>query len=149
MTSDYYSKAGTAAVRARTPRSFGLAMSAEAVTFGIASYLHTDGHIPLGFTTITGEHFPGAVIPEATIGAVLAAGAVLVLARLRGARGAALGATAFGILGTLVGTVIVVTGARPGVTADLTYHGLILAALLVTFALLVRELLAGQRVRSR
>ena len=63
-------------------RRFAAVMLAEAATFGVASYLHLDGRIPLGFTTITGEHFGRASVPEAVIGAVLAAGAVVVAVAL-------------------------------------------------------------------
>ena len=130
------------------PRTFGIALLAGAVTFAVASYLHTDGRIPLGFATVTGESFPGAVVPEAVIGSVLAVAAALVLARFRRARGAALAGAGFAIAGTLLGTMVVI-GSRPGATADLTYHGLILAALVATFMLLLRWPGPRQRVRSR
>ena len=64
--------------QAGVDRRFAVVMLLEAATFGVASYLHLDGRIPLGFTTITGEHFSRASVPEAIIGAVLAAGAVVV-----------------------------------------------------------------------
>src|SRR5262249_59104147 len=60
---------------ARMDRRYAVVLLAAAATFGVASYLHLDGNIPLGFTIITGEHFSRASIPEAIIGAVLAAGA--------------------------------------------------------------------------
>jgi hypothetical protein len=77
---------------ARMDRRYAVVLLAAAATFGIASYLHLDGNIPLGFTTITGEHFSRASIPEAIIGAVLAAGAAIVTAAPGRARTAALGA---------------------------------------------------------
>ena len=125
-------------------RVFGVAMLAEAITFGVASYLHLDGRIQLGFTTISGEQFRGAAIPEAIIGAVLAVGAALVLAGSGRARAIALGTTGFAILGVLFGLHAILGGTKPAGAADLTYHSVILAALLVTFIMLLR-----QRARSR
>lgn len=123
----------------------GVAMLAAAVTFGIASYLHLDGRIPLGFATITGEHFRDAAIPEAIIGSVLAAGAVWLLAGANRGRGVALGVTGFAIFGTAIGIGAVSSSGRPGITADLTYHAIIMAALLVTFAALLARRRAGRR----
>jgi hypothetical protein len=80
-------------------RRFAIGLLAAAATFGIASYLHLDGKIPLGFTTITGENFSRASAPEAVIGAVLAAGAIVVAASPRWARAAALSAVGFADLG--------------------------------------------------
>ncbi|MGE5136387.1 MAG: hypothetical protein ACM32E_26275 [Gemmatimonadota bacterium] len=133
---------GTAAAtapagRAGTSRWAGGLMLAEAVTFGVASYLHLQGRIPLGFTTITGEHFPDAATPEAVIGAVVAAGALLVLAAPGRARRAALGVTGFAILGVAVGLAAVIGRSTGNAAADLTYHALIMVALLVTFAVLL------------
>jgi hypothetical protein len=59
-------------------RRYAVVMLAAAATVGIASYLHWAGRIPLDFTTITGEPFSRVSVPEAIIGAVLAAGAVIV-----------------------------------------------------------------------
>src|SRR5215472_9275897 len=80
-------------------RRYAVILLAAAATFGLASYLHLDGKIPLGFTSITGEHFSRASIPEAIIGAVLAAGATVVAVAPGWARTAALGATGFAALG--------------------------------------------------
>src|SRR5215813_5375417 len=77
------------------PRPFGLFMLAEAATLGIASYLHRNGRISLGFTVIHGEHFPRASLPEAIIGAVLVLGSAIVLAAPARARRAAIFATSF------------------------------------------------------
>lgn len=128
-------------------RVAGALLLAEALTFGVASYLHLDGRIPLGFATVTGEHFPDAATPEAIIGAVVAVGAVLLLAGVRWARRAALIVAGFAIAGTAVGIGAVTGRGTPDITADLTYHAAIMAALLVTFVLLLR--LPGQRDRSR
>ena len=132
-------------------------MLAEAATLGFASYLHHDGRIPLGFTAIHGEQFPAASIPEAVIGAVLAAGAAIVLTAPARSRRAALFATGFGIFGVTVGTVFVLTSGRPSVTIDLTYHTILLVALISTLFVLalgptrpaVADAPGRQRVRSR
>lgn len=139
------------------PRLFGLALLAEAATLGIASYLHRDGHLALGFTVVRGEQFTGASVPEAVIGAVLAAGAVIVLAAPGRARRAALYATGFGVFGVLAGTGFVATSGRPSIAIDLTYHAILLTALTATLVMLaLRRPGAGsgraperQRVRSR
>jgi heme A synthase len=139
------------------PRLFAFAMLAEAATLGIASYLHRDGHIPLGFTVVRGEQFTGASVPEAVIGAILAAGAAIVLTVPGRARRAALFATGFGVFGVLAGVGFVLTSGRPSIAIDLTYHATLLAALITTLVLLAlrRPRAASeraperQRVRSR
>lgn len=139
------------------PRLFALAMLAEAATLGTASYLHRDGRIPLGFTVVRGEQFTGASVPEAVIGAILAAGAAIVLTSPDRARRAALFATGFGVLGVLAGVAFVATSGRPSITIDLTYHAILLAALTTTLVLLVLrwpraasgQAPERQRVRSR
>lgn len=120
--------------RSPASRGFGVLMAAEAATFATASYLHRDGHIALGFTRIRGERFPGAVVPEAIIAAVLGVGAVLVLSVPGRFRWAAVGATAFAILGTLVGTAVILSGKAtpPNPAGDLTYHATILVVLLAS-----------------
>jgi len=122
----------------RTHRRFAVVMLAEAATFGVASYLHLDGRIPLGLTTITGEHFGRASVPEAVIGAVLAGGAVVVAVAPRWARTAALGATGFAALGVLVGLGFVLASGRPHIAVDLAYHLTMLVVLLAGLAVLVR-----------
>ena len=118
------------------PRPFGLFMLAEAATLGIASYLHRNGRISLGFTVIHGEHFPRASLPEAIIGAVLVLGSAIVLAAPARARRAAIFATSFAIFGVLAGTAFVLISGRPSITIDLTYHGVLLAALVSTLVTL-------------
>jgi heme A synthase len=133
------------------PRLFALAMLAEAATLGIASYLHRDGHIPLGFTVVRGEQFTGASVPEAVIGAILAAGAAIVLTVPGRARRAALFATGFGVFGVLAGVGFVLTSGRPSIAIDLTYHATLLAALIMTLVLLAlrRPRAASERVPER
>lgn len=139
------------------PRLFSLVMLAEAATLGIASYLHRDGHIPLGFTVIHGEQYASASVPEAVIGAVLAAGAVIAATVPARARRAAVFATGFGIFGFLIGTVFVLRSGRPNVTIDLTYHAILLTVLSTTLVMLAlgypwnafQRAAMRQRVRSR
>jgi heme A synthase len=139
----------------RVPRLFGLAMLAEAATLGVASYLHRDGRIPLGFTVIHGEQFPAASVPEAVIGAVLAAGAAIVLTAPARARRTAIFATGFGIFGFIVGTLFVLTSGRPDITIDLAYHATLLTLLITTLVMLALGqsppgyAARRQRVRSR
>lgn len=112
----------------------GWLMVLEALTFGTASALHFNLTLPLGFLTIHGESFRGAAIPEAIIAGVLLGGAISVLAAPRGSWGIAVGTTLFAIAGTLVGLTFILGGSvsRP---ADLTYHSIILVALIVTVVL--------------
>jgi hypothetical protein len=126
-------------------RHYAIVMLAAAATFGIASYLHLDGRIPLGFTTITGEHFGRASVPEAVIGAVLAAGAIVVAMAPGWAGTAALGATGFAALGVLAGLGFVLTSSRPHIAVDLAYHLTMLLMLLAGLTVLVRT----DRVRQR
>jgi heme A synthase len=130
---------------------------AEAVTLGIASYLHRNGHIPLGFTVIRGEQYALASVPEAVIGTVLAVGAAIVVTVPARARRAAISATGFGIFGFLLGTIFVLTSGRPSITIDLTYHAILLTVLIATLVMLAlgRPRTASghaawrQRLRSR
>jgi hypothetical protein len=134
--------AGQAAARAARPappasegdrqwagRAAGLLMSLAAVTLGVASYLHRDGHIPLGFTVINGERFHGASIPEAVIAFVVAVGGIAALAVPRRARPVALGTTTFAILGVAYGLSVT---AGTGRVIDIAYHSALLAVLLAT-----------------
>ncbi len=142
-------------------RRYAIVMLAAAAAVGIASYLHLDGQIPLGVVTITGEHFSRVSAPEAIIGAVLAAGAVIVTRAPARARGAALGAVGFAVLGVLAGLGLVlasstgvlpvaVTGGRPHIAADLAYHLSVLVVLLAALAGLARTGLPGiGRARRR
>jgi len=136
----------------RTAAIIGVMLSMAAVTLGLASYLHRDGDIPLGFTVIRGENFLGASTPEAVIAAVLAAAAAVVLIAPHRARPIALGATAFAILGTAFGMTVTIPRGRAD---DIVYHSVLLAWLLVTGAILLRwsrrapKPLAQEREMSR
>jgi hypothetical protein len=105
-----------------------------AMTFWVASAIHFGAEIPLGFVTI-GDPFPGAAIPEAVVGVVVAIGALGLWRRGAAARGIALGTTAFAILVTLHGLSVTVRAARAG---DVIYHISVLAALAGSLALLRR-----------
>jgi hypothetical protein len=111
-------------------------MLIEALTFAIASLLHFNVTLALGFVTIHGERFQGAAVPEAIIAGVLLGGAIGVLASPRGSWGLALGTALFALAGVIVGLTFILGGrvSRPG---DLTYHSIIFVALLVTVALLM------------
>jgi hypothetical protein len=111
-------------------------MIVAAITLGVASYLHRDGRIPLGFTVLRGEHFAGASVPEAVIGFVLALGAAVVLTAPARARPVALGATTFAILGVAYGLSDTVGS---GHTTDIAYHCALMALLLATEIILLRR----------
>lgn len=115
-------------------------MGLAAVTLGVASYLHRDGHIPLGFTVIHGEHFYGASVPEAFIAFVLAIGAVAAWTVPHRARALALGTTTFAIVGVAYGLTVTVGN---GQTIDIAYHSTLMAVLLATWITLWRSRRAG------
>ena len=117
-------------------RPIGVLMLLEAATFATASLTHFDVGIPLGVTTIPGEPFTGAAIPEAVIAGVLLGGALALLARPPGGWGLALTTTLFALAGVIVGLSFIVRGSvsRPG---DLVYHLTIFVALLITVGVLL------------
>ena len=129
----------------RRPPSMALSvlMAAAAATFAVASVIHAGAVIPLGVTTVS-DPFPGAVVPEAVIAVALAAGAVAVLTRRPAARGAAVAATLFALLGTAVGLTFTLGSRRTG---DVVYHVGMVVVLVVTLGLLL--LPRGRRVPSR
>ena len=113
----------------RGGRAAGLLMSLAAVTLGVASYLHRDGHIRLGFTVINGERFYAASVPEAVIGFVLAVGAIAILMDAHRTRPVAWGATIFAILGVAYGLSDTIGTGR---VIDIAYHSALMILLLVT-----------------
>jgi hypothetical protein len=119
----------------------GTLLAVTAVSFAMASLIHAGTEIPLGVTTV-GDPFPGAVIPEAVIALVVAAGAVAVFTRRPAARRAAVMATLFALLGTAYGLAVTLGSARTG---DIAYHVGILAVLVVTLVLLLMP--GGNRAR--
>lgn len=119
----------------RAGRTAGLLMSLAAVTLGVASYLHRDGHIPLGFTVVNGERFYGASVPEAVIAFVVAVGGIAALAVPQRARPVALGTTTFAILGVAYGLSVT---AGSGRVIDVAYHCALLTVLLAAAVVLWR-----------
>ncbi|MGH3406641.1 MAG: hypothetical protein ACRDRJ_29690 [Streptosporangiaceae bacterium] len=117
-------------------RTAGLLMGLAAVTLGVASYLHRDGHIQLGFTVINGERFSAASVPEAVIGFVLAIGAMAALADWHRARPLAWGTTIFAILGVAYG---LSDTAGTGRVIDIAYHSALMTVLLTTAIVLWRR----------
>src|SRR5207253_7391362 len=78
----------------RWPRDWSSDVCSSDLT---ASLIHFDVGIPLGVTTIPGEPFTGAAIPEAVIAGVLLGGALALLARPPGGWGLALTTTLFAL----------------------------------------------------
>jgi hypothetical protein len=108
-------------------------MAVAAVTFWIASAIHFGARIPLGFTTLH-DPFPGAAIPEAIIGVVVASGVLAIAERWRANWGIAVGTTLFAIVGTLYGLSVTLGSGR---SADIAYHVSVLVVLIVTLCLLI------------
>lgn len=114
----------------RSRRLIAWLMAVAAVTFGIASALHFDIRITIGPLLIQGESFRGAAVPEAVIGAVVAAGTVAWISRTHAGVILALSATVFAILGVILGLYEITRGGAVRTTADLVYHVSVLALLL-------------------
>lgn len=110
-----------------------LLMLFEAATLALIASLHlTEG--------LGGGRKPfrpaAAGIAEAIIGVVLVCGAAALLRGSRQARTIALAATAFAILGFVVGLTFTVRG---GGTVDIAYHATLLPLLILTLLLLLSE----------
>ena len=128
---------GSGADRYRT--RVGVATALEAATFAAAAVLHSRPRIPLPVTTLRGDWFPHAAIPEAIIAVVLAAGATAVLARSSRAWGIAVAAHVFAIVGVLVGLAAITGGIGHRRPADIVYHATILVVLLGVLTVLLRR----------
>lgn len=118
-------------------RRYPVIMLVAATAIGSASYLHLDGRIPLGFTTITGEHFGQVSVPEAILAVLLATGAVTTIVTPHRARTVArrvIGLAALGVLVGLAATLVF----SPHIAADLAYHLSVLALLLAALLPLAR-----------
>ena len=113
--------------------SAGALMVLAATAFAAASIIHFGVAIPVGFATLS-DPFAGAAVPEAVIALVVATGAVAVLTRRPAARGIALTATLFALLGTVYGLTVTLGSTRTG---DIAYHLGILATLLVILGLVL------------
>ena len=103
-------------------------MALAAVTLFIASAIHAGliGSFDL---------FPGAAIPEAIIGSVLAVATILSFVS-RSTWVITIGATTFAIAGTLFGLGFTIPRGEAG---DIAYHLALLATLFIAAALLVRS----------
>ena len=108
-------------------------MAIAAVTFWVASAIHFGATIPLGFTTLN-DPFPGAAIPEAIIGVVVAIGALAIAERWRANWAIAVGTTSFAIVGTLFGLSVTLGSGR---SADVVYHVSVLVVLFVALGVLL------------
>lgn len=124
--------------RGAPPRGVGAAMAVAAVTFLVASLVHSGMMDGLGMH----DRFDGATVPELVIGVVLLAGSVPVLARSRRARPFAAIAAGFAIVGTIVGLNFTLPTGRAG---DIAYHVAILTFLVVIAGWLA---LSGRRSAS-
>jgi hypothetical protein len=135
----------TATRPGRRPPStaLGVLIAVAAASFAVASVIHAGTEIPLGLTTVS-DPFPGAAIPEAVLALVVAAGAVAVFTRRPAARGIAVMATVFALLGTAYGLTVTLRSARTG---DVAYHVGILVVLAIILGLLVMP--RGKRIRPR
>jgi hypothetical protein len=106
-----------------------------ALTFWVASAIHFGVTIPLGVATIS-DPFRGAAIPEAFVGAVVAAGALALWSGRAAAKEIASGTAVFAILVTLYGLSVTV---RAGRAADEAYHVSVLVILMGSLGLLYRD----------
>jgi len=104
----------------------GSLLAAAALTLLVASGVHGGLLGPL-------DRFPGAAIPEAMLGAALAAAAVGAFVSLRRYWGLAVGALVFAVAGTLFGLSVTIPRGGPG---DIVYHLALLGTLLITAVVL-------------
>jgi hypothetical protein len=102
-------------------------MAFAAASLVLASIVH--------FATSSPEGADGAGVAEATIAVVLLAGIVALLRDPVRGRLAALGATAFAVVGFLVGLTFTLRGGEAG---DVVYHLTMLPVLILTLVLLGR-----------
>jgi hypothetical protein len=111
----------------------------EAATLAVASALHLSGSVQGRSAPFNAGH---AGVAEAIIGAVLAAGAIVMFRAPARARTAGLAATGFAIIGFLVGLNFT---ARGGHLPDVAYHITMLPVLIGSLIVLVR---AGPSARE-
>ena len=109
-------------------RPVAVLMFIGALTLLIAAAVHAGLLGPI-------DPFAGAALPEALLGTVLAAAAIVAYYR-PSSRPFALGATLLALVGTLYGLTVTMPRGEPG---DIGYHLSLLALLVVTTALLVRS----------
>jgi hypothetical protein len=124
------------------PRSRLLAVAAtaviaiEAISFVVAAVSHAGVQIPLGFATLNERVIVPAAIVESLCAAVLVGSAITVIARRPSAWGAVLRTQLFVLAAVIVGISALAGSPAPVSTFDSTYHGVLLAALLIGVALL-------------
>jgi hypothetical protein len=121
----------------------GWLLALAALTFWLASAIHFGLKVELGFALVS-DPFPGAAVPEAVVGVVVALGAGSLLVFRQPRLGIAMAATAFAIAVTLYGLSVT---AGSGRTADVLYHISVLAVLSAALALLLTARL-GERTRT-
>jgi hypothetical protein len=108
-----------------------LFLALEIAVFVSAALVHFE-------VLIDGYDDAGAGIAESVIAIVLLAGLVLSLVRPQATREAGLVVQAFGLLGTLVGTTLLLT-VGPRTTLDVTFHVIMLVLLVTGLAVTVRS----------
>jgi hypothetical protein len=123
-------------------RRIAILMGFQALTLAVISPLHLSGVLGGGAKPFNPT---AAGTAEAVIGVVLILGALALLRDTARRRGAALAATAFAIIGFLVGLSFTLRG---GDAIDIAYHATILPLLLVTFAALRRTRRASTGTRG-
>lgn len=106
-------------------------LSFQLAVFGIASLVHAG-------ILIQGYEHREAMIAEAVIAGVLAAGLVIGIAAPASARAAALGAQGFALLGTGVGIVTMIIGIGPRTALDVTLHAGMIALLVAGWIAVAR-----------
>jgi hypothetical protein len=121
----------------RAIRPIAVLMVFVACTLAVASYLHLAGGVQGRSAPFSAS---GAGVAEAIIGAVLAAGAVVMLRAPARARAVGLAATGFATVGFLVGLLFTALG---GHRPDLAYHLIVLPVLIGSLIVLLRGGEAG------
>jgi hypothetical protein len=120
--------------RRQQPRTaVGVLLALIGTALVLASIVHFGVKIPLGFATVS-DPFPGAAPAETVVAIVVMGGAATVLARRASATAFSLTAVLFAILATGYGLTVTIRSTRTG---DVTYHLMILLALLCTLGLLL------------
>ncbi len=117
----------------RTVTNVAALMLVVAASLAVVSSIHLFGHV-------TGRSKPydptDAGVAEAIIGVVLVAGAIDMLRTPSRARTIGLAATAFAVVGFLIGVSITATS---GHAPDIAYHATVLPFLIGGFAVLARR----------
>jgi hypothetical protein len=104
----------------------------QAASFVTAALIH------FGFL-LEGYRAQGAAVPESIIALVLIGGLVLTWTPQPWPRRAAIAAQTFALLGTLVGTTLVIVGVGPRTVLDVAFHVGFLVELIAGLALALRR----------